>query len=73
METTFKDKYGNSVSYDSSDFTDSLVFETLMEEYFIPFNAFSSETICQNDDCQIYASEVLANIADKIFKVKYND
>jgi len=39
-------------------------------KYFIDHEAFSGETIMQDDDCIIDAPEVLADIADNIFKFR---
>ena len=43
------------------------VKERLMQ-YFNKYKGYFGESICQNDNCQIYAPNCLGDIADVIFK-----
>jgi len=46
------------------------VFDYLIENYYKKYEAFSGEIIMQDDDCQIYAPEVLSKIADNVIEFK---
>ena len=72
MKVTFKDKWGDEVSFEDSPELHKKVFEHLLENYFKKYNCYFGECIMQDDDSQIYAPEVLSDIADDIIKFDVN-
>lgn len=56
------------VKFDDSKEVKDKVFEYLLNKFYLKYESFSGESIHQTDDPQIYAPEVLADIADKIIK-----
>jgi hypothetical protein len=60
------------VSYKDDDITKQAVFDRLIE-YFKKHEAFCGETICQCNNPSIDAPNVLGDIADFLFSVKYHD
>lgn len=75
MKVEFEGKWGDKVSYEDNPEVHKKVFEYLMENYFKKYNCFFGEGIMQSDDPQIYAPQVMANIADDIvkFEISYED
>jgi len=73
MKIVFKDKYGDNVSFEDSPDLHKRVFDFLMENYFKKYDCFFGEGIMQSDDPQIYAPEVLADIADNLIKFEVTD
>jgi len=63
------------VSFNDDAETKNAVFEKLLADYFFKYESFCGETIMQSDDPQIYAPEVMADIADNIikFEIKWNE
>jgi len=70
MKKVINDIYDGYVEYEDTQAVRDAVFEEVMK-YFKKHKAFDGEVICQDDDCQIYASGVFANIADDIIKFEY--
>jgi len=60
------------VEYEDSEEIRNIVFDKVID-FFKEYNCFSGEIICQSDDPQIYASELLSDIADNVIKAKYID
>lgn len=58
------------VTVDDSPEAKEKVWEILLA-YFKKYGAYCGETIGQSDDPQIYAPETLGEIADIIFKTRY--
>lgn len=54
---------------DDSPETKDAVFQYLLENYIKKYDATAGEVIGQDDDCQIHAWEVLAEIVDDILKI----
>lgn len=65
----YKFKYGTVKVNDSQKIKDA-VFDKLIKDYYIKYGSFTGESIMQSDDPQIYAAELLSNIADDIIKFK---
>lgn len=61
----------STVLWDDSPEMHKKVFDFLMENYFLKYEAFHGEVIMQNDECMISAPEVLSDIADEIVKFKF--
>lgn len=57
------------VTFDNSEEVRQALFNKLLD-FFVKHESFSGESICQSDSPQIEAPELLAEIADKIFKFK---
>jgi hypothetical protein len=59
------------VGFDDSQEIKDRVFDALIE-FYCKHEAFSGEVIMQSDDPQIYATELLAEIADDIINFEYD-
>lgn len=69
MKRTFQVYGGNAeVSFNDTKKLRDEVFEAVLQ-YYIDYK-HSGEGIMQDDDAQIYAPQVLSDIADDIFKFK---
>jgi len=68
MKKKIEISYGQ-VEYDDTPEIRDQVFERVMK-YFQEYNAWGGEVIHQDDDCIIYAPNVLSDIADDIVKFK---
>lgn len=75
MKVTFKGDWDETVSYEDSPEMHKKVFDHLIENYFKKHGSYCGESIMQSDDPQIYAPELLSEIADDIikFEVDYGD
>ena len=71
MNISYKTKWAN-VSVDLTEDKKNAIVERVLA-YYKEHEAFDGEVICQNDDCIIDATGVLADIADNIlkFEVEY--
>ncbi len=58
-----------TVKFNDDEETKQKVFNNLLE-FYAKHEAFSGESICQSDDPQIEAPELLSEIADNIFQFK---
>jgi len=70
MEITTKNGWKLEIN-DSQEAKDE-VFQIIID-WIKKYDAFSWETIGQDDDCQIYAIDCLGPIVDKIVKMKESD
>lgn len=59
------------VTYNETDELKDEVFQKLID-FFKKYNAFSGDSIMQNDDPLIYASELLSDICDDLICFKEN-
>jgi len=66
MKMTINTSWGDNISYEDSPEVHKAVFDYLMENYFKKYDAYLGEVIMQSDDPQIYAPEILSEIADNI-------
>ncbi len=57
------------VKYDETPELKEKVYQAVLE-YYKKHQAYAGEVIIQNDECQINAPSVLADIADELFKFK---
>lgn len=73
MKTTFETD-DCKVTFNSGPETKEAVFNKIIE-WFKEYQSFSGECICQSDDPQIYAPQLLGEIADEIlkFEVEYKE
>ena len=58
------------VTFDDSQEVKDKVFEYLITNFYFEYGSFTGECIMQTDNPQIYAPEILSNIADDIIKFK---
>ena len=69
---SIKTEYG-VITYNDSPEVHKRVFDFLVENYFKKYDAFCGETIMQSDNPQIYAPEVLSDIADDIIQFEHTE
>ena len=55
------------ISYNHNNDTKEAIFEKLLAWY-KEHKCYDGEAITQNDDCQVYAVDILAELADDVFK-----
>ena len=69
---TIKDKFGTiELTFDESKAAKDRVFAMLLA-WFKKHHAYNGETICQCDDPQIDAQNILSDVAEKGFKFDAN-
>ena len=73
MKKTIENQWQSKISYEDSPEVHKKVFDYLMENFYQKYDSYLGESIMQSDDPQIYAPEVLAEIADDIIKFEYTD
>ncbi len=61
-----KQPYGNVKVELTPDATKAVI--TMLMEFFNKYHNYSGETLCQDDNGNIYSSEVMGDIADLVFK-----
>lgn len=61
---------GDRYYFNDDEETRDAVFERVMQ-YFRDFECFEGESIHQSDDPQIYAPDVMSDIADKILQFRW--
>lgn len=70
--TTFYSNIDTKISYSSSEKTKQEVFDAIIN-WVRKHDAWSGEILCQDDDCQIEAPQLLADIVDDILDFKYEE
>lgn len=65
----FKNRDGDAtVTYSTSEKINQQVVDWIIE-WFKEHDCYNGEVICSSDDCQIYAANLLGQIADDILKI----
>lgn len=66
VKKIYTNEFGDEITYNDSREIRDKVFDYLMEKFFLKYEAVSGEIIMQSDEPQLFAPEVLSEIADNI-------